>query len=670
MIRLATLFSCAFAFARCAAPAKPAERVKAEDLVFPAEIGRAPDAAVRGLLAEPDAAARTRAALATGRIGDREAVPALAKLLSDPAAGATAAWALGRIDGGEAALLACLASSCPAAAPSARALGTGTRSPAALDALAHALGSTDASVAGAAATSLGVLARIGPKGTDEQVATRARPGLARLLASRDAGSRGGAAYALGRIPPDSAPEALAAVLADPDAEVRALAARAWGKQRGDPRRLEPSLRDPDVRVRVEAARALGASAEAQSLVAAAIGPAIKDLRGDVTAARFAHPLVALFEAAAAVHLDPAALPDPASISGPTRASTAAARCADALAYDRIVGRIVRTPRCGAGLEPEWRSRMRTGILAAELAERVPEARAAAAAALRDPDSRVRAQTAGAAGAALANELRVLLDDRDPYVVADAASSLAKDPSVAKASLAAAEQALQRLIAAKSKGAGDPASDALAALAQLLGAAEDKHVAPALVSLLPTGSPFVHRSIADALRALGAPPPAAPPPSPAIPDETAAGLPGGTPRPRMLRLRTTAGDLTLELRSADGEAPLTSAAIAALAARGFYRSLSWHRVVPDFVVQGGDPRGDGEGGPGWALPDEHSPLPFRRGSVGIATNGPETGGSQIFICHSAQPNLDGRYTVFAELHSGESTLDSLQVGDEILTASVE
>ncbi|TMB38560.1 MAG: peptidylprolyl isomerase [Deltaproteobacteria bacterium] len=105
---------------------------------------------------------------------------------------------------------------------------------------------------------------------------------------------------------------------------------------------------------------------------------------------------------------------------------------------------------------------------------------------------------------------------------------------------------------------------------------------------------------------------------------------------MLRLRTTAGDLTLELRSADGEAPLTSAAIAALAARGFYRSLSWHRVVPDFVVQGGDPRGDGEGGPGWALPDEHSP----------------------------------RYTVFAELHSGESTLDSLQVGDEILTASVE
>jgi len=546
----------------------------------------------------------------------------------------------------------------------------GTRTSAALDALAKALGSADPRIASAAATSLGVLARIGPKGMDQEVATRARPSLARLLAGREAGARGGAAYALGRIPPESAPDALGAVLTDPDAEVRALAARAWGKQRGDPGRLEPLLRDPDVRVRVEAARALGTSPEAQRIVAGAIAPAIADLRGDVTAARFAHPLVALFEAAAAAHVDRAALPDPASISGPTKASTVAARCADALAQDRLTGGIVRTPRCGAGLEPEWRSRMRTGILAVELAEKSAEARAAAAAALHDPDSRVRAQAAGAAGPALANELRALLDDRDPFVVADAASSLAKDPAMAKASVPAAEQAVQRLVAAKSKGAGDPASDALAALAQLLGAAEDKRDVPALQSLLPTGSPFIYRSVADALRALGAPAPATPPPSPAIPDETAAGLPGGTPRPRMLRLRTTAGDLALELRSRDGEAPLTSAAIAALAARGFYRSLSWHRVVPDFVVQGGDPRGDGEGGPGWALPDEHTPLYFRRGTVGIATNGPETGGSQLFICHSAQPHLDGRYTIFAELRDGESTLDSLQVGDEILTASVE
>jgi cyclophilin family peptidyl-prolyl cis-trans isomerase len=410
------------------------------------------------------------------------------------------------------------------------------------------------------------------------------------------------------------------------------------------------------------------------LLANAIGAAVADLRGDAGAARFAHPLVALFEAAATAHVDGSALPNPASISGPTRASTVAARCAAAIAYDRLAERLGRTPRCGAGLEPEWRSRMRIGILAAELSERAPDARAAALAALHDDDSRVRAQTAAAAGPALAEELRRLLDDPDPFVVAEAATALAKDAAMASASGQAAERTVQRLLAARAKGAGDPASDALAALAQLLGAARGPpatgDAVPVLLSLLPTGSPYVHRSVADALRALGAPPPASAAPAPAIPDETAAGLPGETRRPRMLRLRTTAGDLALELHSADGEAPLTSAAIAALAARGFYRGLSFHRVVPDFVVQGGDPRGDGDGGPGWALPDEHTPLPFRRGSAGIATNGPETGGSQLFVCHSAQPHLDGRYTVFAELREGEATLDALQVGDEILTVSVE
>jgi cyclophilin family peptidyl-prolyl cis-trans isomerase len=609
-------------------------------------------------------------------------------LSEEPAVASVAAWALGRIEGGEPALLGCLASSCPAAAAAARALGHGSRSTAALDALAQALGGKDLAVAGAAATSLGVLARVGPKGTDEQVASRAGAPLAGGMESPDARVRYGAAYAFGRIPGAAPAGGVAALLSDPDAEVRALAARAWGKQGGDPRKLESALRDADVRVRVEAARALGelgrpattgpsglavrfGAALARSLLTAAIPPAVADLRGDPTAARFAHALVAIFEAAAIARVDPAALPEPASISGPTRASTAAGRCAAALAFDRIAGRISRTPRCGAGLEPEWRSRMRVGILAAELAETDPDARPAAVAALHDPDSRVRAQSASAAGPALASEIRALLDDRDPFVVADAASALAKDPAVAQASIPAAEKAVQRLIAAKAKGAGDPASDALAALAQLLGATSAKdRAAPLLLSLVPTASPFIHRSVADALRALGAPPPAVAAPSPAIPDETAAGFPGETRRPRMLRLRTTAGDLALALHSGDGEAPLTSAAIAALAARGFYRSLTWHRVVPDFVVQGGDPRGDGDGGPGWAIPDEHTPLPFRRGTAGIATNGPETGGSQLFVCHSAQPHLDGRYTVFAELQEGESTLDSLQVGDEILSASVE
>jgi cyclophilin family peptidyl-prolyl cis-trans isomerase len=94
------------------------------------------------------------------------------------------------------------------------------------------------------------------------------------------------------------------------------------------------------------------------------------------------------------------------------------------------------------------------------------------------------------------------------------------------------------------------------------------------------------------------------------------------------------------------------------------------VVPDFVVQGGDPRGDGDGGPGWALPDEHSPLRFLRGTLGIATSGPETGGSQFFLCHSPQPHLDGRYTIAGQLRSGDEVLDALQPGDTILSANAE
>ena len=137
---------------------------------------------------------------------------------------------------------------------------------------------------------------------------------------------------------------------------------------------------------------------------------------------------------------------------------------------------------------------------------------------------------------------------------------------------------------------------------------------------------------------------------------------------MLRLRTNRGELVIDLRR--DVAPLTASALAALANRRFYNGLAFHRVVPDFVVQGGDPRGDGDGGPGWALPDEHSPLRFVRGTLGIATSGPETGGSQFFLCHSPQPHLDGRYTIAGQMRLGEEVLDELQPGDTIVSATAE
>jgi len=104
-------------------------------------------------------------------------------------------------------------------------------------------------------------------------------------------------------------------------------------------------------------------------------------------------------------------------------------------------------------------------------------------------------------------------------------------------------------------------------------------------------------------------------------------------------------------------------------RGFYRGLSWHRVVSHFVVQGGCPRGDGWGDPGWTLPDELTDLPFLRGALGMPKAGPDTGGCQLFFCHAPTPHLDGRYTLFGYVRSGFETVDLLEEGDLILGVSV-
>ena len=86
----------------------------------------------------------------------------------------------------------------------------------------------------------------------------------------------------------------------------------------------------------------------------------------------------------------------------------------------------------------------------------------------------------------------------------------------------------------------------------------------------------------------------------------------------------------------------------LADRHFFDGGTWHRVVPNFVIQDGDPRGDGWGGPGFALRDENNRRRYGRGTVGMALSGPDTGGSQFFITHSPQPHLDGTYPVIGEV----------------------
>ncbi len=140
---------------------------------------------------------------------------------------------------------------------------------------------------------------------------------------------------------------------------------------------------------------------------------------------------------------------------------------------------------------------------------------------------------------------------------------------------------------------------------------------------------------------------------------------GTPRePIEVTMKLEKGDVVIRLLGAD--APMHAENFARLANRNFYDGLRIHRVVPNFVIQGGDPRGDGWGGAGEILHDQINFLVYRRGMVGMPIAGKDTGGSQFFITQSRQPHLDGNYTVFGEVVSGMEVVDRTEVGDKILS----
>ncbi|MEP6474315.1 MAG: peptidylprolyl isomerase, partial [Gemmatimonadota bacterium] len=128
------------------------------------------------------------------------------------------------------------------------------------------------------------------------------------------------------------------------------------------------------------------------------------------------------------------------------------------------------------------------------------------------------------------------------------------------------------------------------------------------------------------------------------------------------IETAKGKIELELAGPD--APLTVANFLRLVDRHYFDNQRWHRVVPDFVAQAGDPRGDGWGGPGWAIRDEVNPIRYDPFVLGMALSGPETGGSQWFITLAPAPHLDGIYTVFGKVVNGQGVLLRLSQGELI------
>ena len=136
-----------------------------------------------------------------------------------------------------------------------------------------------------------------------------------------------------------------------------------------------------------------------------------------------------------------------------------------------------------------------------------------------------------------------------------------------------------------------------------------------------------------------------------------------------KIETVRGTIVLELDATN--APKTVNNFVFLAKEGFYDGVTFHRVINDFMIQGGDPTGSGRGGPGYKFEDEtkNNPNKHETGVVSMANAGPNTNGSQFFITHSPQPHLNGKHTVFGKVTSGQNVVDAIKQGDKMLKVEI-
>ncbi len=234
-----------------------------------------------------------------------------------------------------------------------------------------------------------------------------------------------------------------------------------------------------------------------------------------------------------------------------------------------------------------------------------------------------------------------------------------------------------LIGVLNTSTGDVSSEIAFNALRSLGELGGDEAREAVAGALEHDNPFVRRVATQVLeRDFGVPTSGRDRPRPArSTEETPLALPGrdysAWKRNPIAEIVTSRGTLTFELLSA--ETPVHVYNFVQLARDDHYDGLSFHRVVPDFVIQGGDYRGDGNGSLSWrgtALGQEFTPRPYVRGSLGMPRNEDfDSGGSQFFVTHRDTPHLDGRYTLFGVLLDGGEVLDSIEVGDAILDVRI-
>jgi len=507
----------------------------------------------------------------------------------------------------------------------------------------------------------------------------AAPYLSTASKSKDPLTRAFAAYAMEKTPrPQATLKALGALITDPDVTVRAYAARGLAKQK-DPQALGlllDAVGDRNYRVRIAVVRALGTFADSAALPQVLGGLLDKEPTVRETAAAAAGQLRSRDAAPALrkglVDSDPA-----------VRLACARALVAllgdDAWADLRgLVADPVRWVRAGtieslgqmhgeeprlvlqkvaAGLKPvggnatfEERASAFSGLAAG----RSRTARAEIVSGLRDANWLVAASAAEAAGASgdstLAGELaRLARHNPDPRETDVPLAAFAALESLGKGAGSDAAGAVDSVRAAFIEGFESAEPRVRAAAGSAYGAVFGAEALAQARTAHP-GPAWRGAALADYRAEL------------AREDED-----GELGRVTGATIHTARGDIELSLDVR--EAPRTVSNFVTLAEKGYYNDVIWHRVVPYFVAQDGDPTGTGSGGPGYSFRCEYDGLRYDTGAVGMALSGKDTGGSQYFITLSPQPHLDGRYTIFGHVVKGQDVAERIRRGDRITSISI-
>jgi cyclophilin family peptidyl-prolyl cis-trans isomerase/HEAT repeat protein len=642
-----------------------------------AEDERRWDNELRQLLAHRDAAVRRRAALAVGRIGNEDSVSALTDLLKkDPDASvrAMAAFALGEVESITAAdaLVEVVKNDAERGELRARALE-------ALGKIAAALPADQK----ARQSELGAVIRDALEVESKQSGTDAGNRLTVLL---------GLTAALRSRPADAGPT-IAKFLSSPDGRIRSDAANVLARLRlkdGNEQLRKLAISDPDANVRANAVRVLGATEYPNAFIPVVMAAnhdtdsrvRVSGIRA-LAALKNVHGSEALIERTVT---DPNELLEIATTVGrvpprPDNPSIAIEwlRKLDErfqhtapeveIAFARVAPDVYLADLSGTGISNDWHA---TAAIANGLAEINTKPQLAAAA-----EARLRTMlTYRNSDQAIPDVLRALaafkpkdlqqllithLDASDAIVRATAAELLGDLPS--------SPEITQALIAAWPRTAKDSLNDAALSILDSLAKQKTPAANDAIKNALDSTDYLVRRRAVALLKTNGA-------------GDFSARI--GTVKTRntvadyrraLARIgqkvravvTTSKGSFTIELLPS--EAPLTVDNFVQLARRNYFNGITIHRVVPNFVIQDGDPRGDGNGGPGYQIRCEINEVPYDRAVLGMALSGKDTGGSQWFVTHAPQPHLDGGYTVFGRVIAGMDVVDKISRGDVVKSIAI-